>query len=85
MALTWEGDSRWIETTVGVLGEAGRTHCLPPSIRAHKRRDSDAVQLPSIQVRACPAGCLHGQGLPGCATHSTCCSLNCSILSAAAL
>ena len=62
MTLTWEGESRWIETTVGVLGEAGRTHCLPPSIRAHKRRERDAVQLPYIQVRACQAGCLHGHG-----------------------
>ena len=60
MALTWEGESRWIETTVGVLGEAGRTHCLPPSIRAHKRRDSDAVQLPSIQVCACLAAACIG-------------------------
>ena len=85
MLLTWEGESRWIETTVGVLGEAGRTHCLPPSIRAVKRRHGDAMQLPSIQVRACLAGCLHGHGLPGCAAHSTCCSPRCSILSAAAL
>lgn len=37
--LSWEGKSRWVEITVGVVGEKGRMHSLSPSITVKESGD----------------------------------------------
>lgn len=37
--LTWNGQSRWVEITVGVIGKQGSMHSLSPSITVKESGD----------------------------------------------